>query len=59
MHYIGVCLENVQITKSLHVILRKEIAPSAASACSSDNLLLFINYVLYANSEAAGNNSGD
>lgn len=59
MHYIGACLENTQITTSLHVMLRKEIADNAASACSSDNLTLFINYVLYANSEAEGKNCGD
>lgn len=52
-------LENTQITKSLPVMLRKEIADSAASVCFSDNLPLFINYVLYENSEAAGNNNGD
>lgn len=38
---------------SLHVMLRKEIADSIARAFfSSENLALFVNDALYANSEA-------
>lgn len=48
--------DNNQISMSLHVMLRKEIADSIASFCSSENLALFINYALYANGEAEGNN---
>lgn len=29
IHYIGVCLVNTHITKTLHVMLRKEVADSA------------------------------
>lgn len=48
--------DNNEISMSLHVMLRKEIADSIAGFCSSENLALFINYALYANSEAEGNN---
>lgn len=48
--------DNMEDSMSLHVMLRKEIAYSIASFCSSENLSLFINYVFYANTEVEGNN---